>query len=296
MRMPKSLPRYRSIGKALASFGLNGGYAGRGAHYWNAATAADWPQWQGPDRNAMSKEKGLLQEWPAEGPPLAWRIKGLGGGDSSPSIAGGRLFGMSNRGDQEVVWALSEKDGKEAWATPLGAAVQQRMPQSKEGPGCTPTVDGDRLYVLGMGGRLACLKVKNGEIIWQHSLTEDFGGAVPMWSYRESPLVDGDRVICTPGGPDALMVALDKLTGKTIWKSKMPSATAGAGVGSGTARPRRWPELREPGLFTIEHWGMTAFSSKVPNGKYLAKLCSCGNLRRHHRRRPTGFFLQGPGA
>jgi alcohol dehydrogenase (cytochrome c) len=268
MRMPKSLP-HRSIGKALRVLALMSAVLAA-RHCRNSATAADWPQWQGPDRNAMSKEKDLLQEWPAAGPPLAWRIRGLGGGDSAPSIAGGHIFGMSNRGDQEVVWALSEKDGKEVWATPLGPAVQQRFPQAKEGPGCTPTVDGDRLYVLGLGGRLACLKAKDGEIIWQRSLTEDFGGVVPMWSFRESPLVDGDRVICTPGGPDALIVALDKLTGKTIWKSKMPSATAGAAAGAGSATGVTG--TKEPGLFTSEHWGMTAFSSKVPNGKYLAKL------------------------
>jgi outer membrane protein assembly factor BamB len=246
----------------------------------------------------MSKEKGLLKEWPSDGPPLAWRIKGLGGGDSAPSIIGGRLFGMSNRGDEEVVWALSEKDGKEIWATPLGAAVQQRMPQSKEGPGCTPTVDGDRLYVLGMAGRLACLKIKDGEIIWQRSLTDDFGGRVPTWSYRESPLIDGDKLICTPGAQDAMLVALDKLTGKTIWKSAMPSAASGATTGGasagggggdagGAAAPRgnagTAPAIagtKEPGLFTSEHWGMTAFSSKVPNGKYLAKLYFAENYER----------------
>jgi outer membrane protein assembly factor BamB len=178
----------------------------------------DWPQWQGPDRTAVSKETGLLKEWPKGGPPLAWRAKGLGGGDSAPSVAAGRLFGMSNRGDDEVVWALSEADGKELWATRLGGAVGQRMPQSKEGPGCTPTVDGERLYVLGMGGDLACLQVADGKVVWQVSLTKEFGGRVPMWSYRESPLVDGDKVICTPGGPDATIVALDKATGKTVWK------------------------------------------------------------------------------
>jgi outer membrane protein assembly factor BamB len=182
----------------------------------------DWPQWQGPDRNAVSKERGLLKEWPEAGPPLAWKIKGLGGGYSAPSIAAGRIFGMSNRGNDEVVWALSEKDGKELWVKRIGLAVQQRAPQGKEGPGCTPTVDGERLYVLGLGGDLACLQVRDGKIIWQHSLTHDFSGSTPRWSYRESPLVDGDKVICTPGGQDATLVALDKLTGKTIWKSKVP--------------------------------------------------------------------------
>ena len=199
----------------------------------STAFADDWPQWQGPDRNAISKEKGLLQEWPKDGPPLAWKAKGLGGGDSAPSVAGGKLFGMSNRGDDEVVWALSEKDGKEVWATRLGPAFQQKWHQSKEGPGCTPTVDGERLYVLGVGGDLACLQVKDGNILWQLSLKKEFGGAPGMWNYRESPLVDGDKVVCTPGGPDAAVVALDKATGKTIWKSKVPAGAAPPADGPG---------------------------------------------------------------
>ena len=252
--------------------------------------AFDWPQWQGHDRNAISRERGLLQEWPAEGPPLAWRINGLGGGDSAPAVAGGRLFGMSSRNGKEIVWALSEADGQEVWATPLGEAVQQRVPQSKEGPACTPTVDGNRVYVIGMGGRVACLSEEGGKILGQRSFTQDFGGVLPMWSYRESPLVDGDKLICTPGGPDALVVALNKETGETIWKSRLPDA-AGRPPEERRARtdspPRRGqtapPEnagaaaptiagTKDPGLFQSEHWGMTAFSQKVPNGKYLVKL------------------------
>jgi outer membrane protein assembly factor BamB len=192
------------------------------------ARADDWPQWQGPDRNAVSKEKGLLKEWPKDGPPLAWKVKGMGGGDGAPSVAAGKIFGMSNRGQDEVVWALSEADGKALWSTRLGPAFRQQMPQGKEGPGCTPTVDGDRMYVIGVGGTLACLMVADGKIVWQHSMTQDFGGQVPTWSYRESPLVDGDKVICTPGGEDATMVALNKLTGETVWKSKVPEAPAAA--------------------------------------------------------------------
>src|SRR2546422_90951 len=194
----------------------------------SAASAGDWPQWQGPDRNAVSKESGLLQEWTKDGPPLARKIKGLGGGDSAPSIAAGRIFGMSNRGEDEVVWTLSESDGKTVWVTRLGPAFKQQMPQGKEGPGCTPTVDGELLYVEGLAGDLACLQVKDGKIIWQRSLQKDFGGSVPRWSYRESPLVDGDKVICTPGGEDSTLVALDKLTGKTIWKSQVPGSPKAA--------------------------------------------------------------------
>src|SRR5512138_3690733 len=172
----------------------------------SCACADDWPQWQGPVRNGISRETGLLKEWPENGPAVAWKIQGLGGGDSAPAIAAGRIFGMSNRGEDEVVWALSEKDGKEIWVARLGPAIKQQAPQSKEGPSCTPTVDGERLYVEGMGGDVVCLQVKDGKILWQRSLTREFGGRVPMWSYRESPLVDGDQVIVTPGATNAMLV------------------------------------------------------------------------------------------
>ncbi|MGA2500677.1 MAG: PQQ-binding-like beta-propeller repeat protein [Tepidisphaeraceae bacterium] len=193
----------------------------------------DWPQWQGPDRNGVSRERGLLKEWPKDGPALAWKTRGLGGGYSAPSVAAGRIFGMSNRGNNEVIWALSEADGKELWVAQLGPAIRQGMQQGIEGPGCTPTVDGDLLYVVGLGGDLSCLQAKDGKIVWQRSFTRDFGGRVPTWRFNESPLVDGDKVICTPGGPDAMLVALEKSTGKTIWKSQMPGgAAAGGGAGA----------------------------------------------------------------
>lgn len=198
-----------------------------------SAESFDWPQWQGPDRDAVSKETGLLKEWPKQGPPLVWELKDLGGGYSAPSIADGRIFGMSKRDDKEVVWALSEADGKALWATPLDQPPSQGMPQGQEGPACTPTVDGERLYVISNGGQLACLQVADGKVLWHRSLPEDFGGRVPTWSYRESPLIDGDKVVCTPGGTDATLVALDKLTGKVIWKSQVPDAPA-----RGPAGPR----------------------------------------------------------
>lgn len=128
---------------------------------------------------------------------------------------------MSTRGADEVVWALSETDGRQIWVTRVGSPVVQPMSQAQEGPGSTPTVDGDRLYVIGMSGDLSCVQVSDGKLLWQRSLTREFGAPLPMWSFRESPLVDGNKVICTPGGEGATLVALDKLTGETIWKSSV---------------------------------------------------------------------------
>ncbi len=198
-----------------------------------SSMAADWPQWQGANRDGKSADTGLLKQWPENGPPLAWRIDKLGGGDGGPAVAAGRIYLMSNRGDKEVVWALSEKDGSEIWVTPLGPAFQQQPAQGKEGPACTPTVDGDRIYVEGLAGNVVCLQAGDGKIVWQRSLTEDFGGRRPMWSFRESPLVDGDKVIVTPGSQDAMLVALNKLTGETIWKCQMPESPTPAAPAPG---------------------------------------------------------------
>lgn len=210
------------------------------------AASFDWPQWQGPERNAVSKERGFLQEWPKAGPPLAWKIQGLGGGYSAPSVAAGRIYGMSNRGGDEFVWSLSETDGKELWATRLGPALTEGMPQGKEGAGCTPTVDGEQLYVLGQSGDLACLQAKEGKILWRRSLTNDFGGRVPTWRYNESPLVDGNKIVCTPGGKDATLVALNKLTGEMIWKTEVPEPSGGSSEGPGRRGGGR-PGFRDSG-------------------------------------------------
>src|SRR6266404_1056612 len=205
------------------------------------AASFDWPQWQGPDRNAVSRERGLLQQWPKDGPPLAWKIKGIGTGYGTPSIAAGRIYGLSNRGDDEFVWSLSETDGKELWATRLAPALTEGMPQGKEGAGCTPTVDGERLYVLGLSGDLACLQAKDGKVLWRRSLTNDFGGRIPTWRYNESPLIDGDKLVCTPGGKDSTIVALNKLTGDLIWKAEVPEPSGensdAPGGGRGGGRP-----------------------------------------------------------
>ena len=200
--------------------------------------AFDWPQWQGPDRNAMSRETGLLGEWPDEGPKLEWRINDLGGGYSAPAVVGGRLFGMSNRGDDEVVWCLNAVDGSESWATKLGPACKEGGSQAKEGPGCTPTIDDGFVYVQGGGGAIACLRASNGEVIWQRNLIDDFGGRLPRWRYNESPLVDGEKIICTPGAEDATLLALNKRSGVVLWRMKLPEGDSGQ-ASSRSERQRR---------------------------------------------------------
>src|SRR6266480_4707123 len=244
IRIQAFTPMYRTIALAftVAAFAQNA-----------LCGQFDWPQWQGPDRTAHSKETGLLQEWPKDGPPLAWKIKGLGGGDSAPSVAAGRIYGMSHRGGDEMVWALSDKDGKENWAVRIAPAFTTSWPQSKEGPSATPTVDGDRLYVMGLAGNVACLQASEGKVIWQRNLVADFGGRSPMWSYRESPLVDGEKVICTPGGEETTMVALNKLNGETIWKTFVPDrGTGGAPQNPGFGGNRPSLMLHYPVLSTLD--------------------------------------------
>jgi outer membrane protein assembly factor BamB len=195
----------------------------------------DWPQWRGPHRDGISAETGLLKEWPKDGPPLAWKAKGLGGGYSAPAIAGGRIFGMSYRGDDEVVWALDEKDGAEKWVTRIDAASRKigGPGQGPEGSRCMPTVDGDLVYALGTAGDLVCLKTADGKEVWHKNLPKDFGGRfMANWGYCESPLIDGDKLICTPGNSDATVVALNKKTGEVIWKGQVPD-----GNGAGYASP-----------------------------------------------------------
>jgi outer membrane protein assembly factor BamB len=186
----------------------------------------DWPQWQGQDRTAVSSETGLLKDWPQQGPPLVWSIDTLGGGYSTPSIAAGRIFGMSYRGDDEVVFALEEATGKELWS--VRVATANRNIGYGEGSRCTPTVEGDVLYALGVSGDLVCLGTATGQERWHKNLPQDFGGKVGGWKYSESPLLDGDKLLCTPGGKKATLLALNKKTGETIWMAPVPGGDEAA--------------------------------------------------------------------
>ncbi len=188
------------------------------------ARASDWPQWRGPQRNGVSTEIGLLQTWPVGRPKLLWQVNDLGSGYSTPSIAGGRLFFQSNRDvDNEMAVALDTRDGRLLWSTRLGKVG---INQGLQYPGArsTPTVDGDLLFALGSAGDLVCLETATGKVVWKKNLHDDFAGRPGNWAYAESPLVDGDQVVCTPGGKVASLVALNKKTGELIWKSLAPNA------------------------------------------------------------------------
>ena len=190
-----------------------------------AVDAADWPQWQGPDRTRISKETGLLKEWPTGGPRLIWTANNLGSGYGSMSVAGNRVYLQGARGNNSFVISLNRADGKEVWSKALGPIETRMRSDRGAGPRGTPTVDGDRLYVLTENGDLACLKT-DGSILWQLNILKEFGGPQLQWLVSESPLIDGPHLVVTPGGPGAGMVKLDKMTGKTVWTSKDLSDTA----------------------------------------------------------------------
>ncbi len=187
-----------------------------------ATHAADWPQWRGPRRDGISQETGLLKQWPKDGPKLLWQLNDIGFGYSTPAIVGDRLYLLSNKGsDNEFVQALAVKDGKQVWSTRLGKVGPNKGPQYP-GARSTPTVDGDLLFALGSDGDLACLETATGKVKWQKNLRRDFGGQPGSWAYAESPLIDGDMLVCTPGGKDCALAALDKKTGAVIWKAAVP--------------------------------------------------------------------------
>jgi len=204
----------------LALIALSGSATSQTTGTSTPFAGADWPQWRGPERNGISGDKGLLQEWPKEGPKLIWKIADLGTGYSSPAIANGVLYIQTTRKGEEFAVALDPATGREKWATKLGKVGPNRGPQYP-GTRATPTVDSDKLYCLASDGELNCLDL-NGKVVWHKNLAKEFDGEVGAWAYTESVLIDGEALICTPGGKKAALAALKKETGEVIWKSEVP--------------------------------------------------------------------------
>jgi len=188
----------------------------------NSVSAGDWPQWRGPERTGVSAETGLLKQWPQEGPKLLWKATGLGSGYSTPSVVNERIYLMGTKGNEEQVFALDAKDGKPVWSSRVGPVASAGY----AGPRATPTVDGELLYTLGSDSDLVCMKTATGDVVWRKNLQKDFGGRRGKWAYAESPLIDGDVLVCTPGGREATLLALNKKTGEVIWKSAIAGGDA----------------------------------------------------------------------
>ena len=197
-------------------------------------SAADWPQYRGPNRDGVSTETGLLKSWPDAGPKLLWTYGETGRGYSGPAIVGDRLYISGGRDDTEYAIALdlAAQPPKEIWAAKIGPLFTWKGNEWNIGPNATPTVDGDSLFALGGFGDLVCCETATGKERWRVNLPRDLGGEVnpiggglekptPLgWGYACAPLVDGDKLICVPGGKQGLVAALDKKTGKVLWQSK----------------------------------------------------------------------------
>jgi outer membrane protein assembly factor BamB len=216
----------------------------------------DWPQWRGPRRDGVSAERGLLKAWPQTGPPLAWKATGAGQGYSSFAVAGGRLYTLGARENREHVVAFDIASGKRVWDAPHG----QRFSNDRgDGPRGTPTVDGTRVYAFGASGDLTALEAGSGKVAWTVNVIRDFGGQNITWGLSESPLIVGDRIIVSPGGPGSSVVALNKADGKLIWKTEADRA------GYSSAVLHELGGISEAIVFT----GQRALGVNIANGRVL---------------------------
>jgi len=245
---------------------------------FTSATVAggSWPQWRGPQRDGISQETGLLTTWPQNGPPQVWTARGLGAGFSSVSIANGRIYSMGDRRDGQYVISLDEATGRELWATKVGGVHVDEY----GGPRGTPTTDADLVFVVTTDGDVVCLAAATGREQWRRSMPRDFGGRMmSQWMFAESPLVDGDRLVVTPGGPQAAIVALEKRTGKDIWRATVPRIGSAGADGAGYSSivisngggVKQYVQLMGRGLVSIRAadgwfmWGYNKVANDVAN-------------------------------
>lgn len=186
--------------------------------------SGSWPQWRGPDRSNKSSETGLLKDWPTNGPPLLWTVTGLGEGITSMAVAGGKAYTLGYRDGGEFVFALDAASGETLWTSRIGG-LSTNIPMSSLMRWLSPrvpTVDEERLYAITSLGELACLSVADGHRVWQKSYPGDFESQGRNWGYCDYPLVDGEHLICVPGGVETKVVALNKRSGEVVWKTALP--------------------------------------------------------------------------
>ena len=179
------------------------------------AEEPSWPQFRGPNRDGISSETGLLGEWPKAGPKLLWSVSGLGRGYSSPAIANDTLY-ITGDVKEELVISAYDLSGKLKWKITNGKSWKNPFPGAR----CTCTYDGGRLFHMNAHGRVVCLDPADGKELWAVNVLDRFEGKNIRWGISECLLVDGDHVIVTPGGKKALIAALDRETGETVWASE----------------------------------------------------------------------------
>ena len=194
--------------------------------------ADDWPQWLGPQRDAVWRNTGIIERFPSDGLPVRWRQK-IGGGYSGPAVANGRVYVMDrqlskgaanpqnafSRGEipgTERVLCFNEADGKQLWAYEYDCTYTVSY---GSGPRVTPSIDNGKVYTVGAEGDLVCLDAEKGTLVWKSDFKKEFGIKTPMWGFAGHPLVDGDKVICLAGGNGSVAVAYDKHTGKELWRA-----------------------------------------------------------------------------
>lgn len=241
------------------------------------ALADDWPQWRGPNRNGLSTETGLLPSWPEGGPKLRWKVPDLGSGYAAPVVVGERLYILANEGlEDEFVQALSTADGRRLWRTRLGKVGQPKQDPNFPAARSTPTVQGEVLYALGSDGDLACVETGSGRVRWQRNLRTEFDGRPGDWAYAESPLVDGEAVVCAPGGSQATVLALHKDTGELLWKCALPQADQAAYASAIVVEAggvRQYVHLLQKGLVGIEaRTGRLLWRYSRPTSRYNANI------------------------
>jgi outer membrane protein assembly factor BamB len=222
-------------------------------------SAADWPQFRGPDRDAKSTETGLLKTWPADGPKLLWTATGCGAGYGSPSISGSTIYLTGDVDGKACVLAF-DLDGKLKNHVAFGKE-NTVDPTKYFGTRSTPTVEGGFVYVAGAFGEMACLDAKTLTQSWQINIREKFTAKTPQWEYADSPLVDGENLICTPGGANASIVALNKKTGETVWTSQGLSDRAAY------ASCAKMTVDKLPMIVTMTHSGLVGVNAKT--GQFL---------------------------
>ena len=217
----------------------------------------DWPQWRGADRSGVSQETGLLKSWPSAGPKLLWEGGAVGEGFSSVAVFNGRIFTMGDKAGQSYLFCLNAKGGATLWSLKVG-----KSGGNYSGTRCTPTVDGDLVFALGQFGDLVCVEVASGQERWRKNLANDFGGSSGGWNYSESVLVDGNNLICSPGGNQATALALNKRTGSTVWKTVLS--------GGGESHYSSWVISTAAGIKQyVRLFAGGTFGVAADNGRFL---------------------------